>query len=167
MKFSFLLLALSIRSIIFSQDKSVLLERSSFKLVLPIDKGNYYETNVPSSLYVQHNNIVQIYPGETIFLELKKTGDNIALKAVKEIKVPEKTITISCFQNVVNGKHENITLKIDNPFDKGLKYSARIFLMKTNKWTSTVVYPIQAKLSSIEIWPDIIITLSLSNWQFL
>jgi hypothetical protein len=144
-----------------------LTERQSFRLCLPVDKQSVYEMDVPASPYILNKNIIQIYPGETIYLEANETQDSMGLTSVKEIKNPEKTITIKCLQSVNKKKHEHIMLKVSNPFNRDLSYSARIFLMKENKWISTDVMPVRARLSAYELWPDVIITMALHDWKFL
>jgi CxxC motif-containing protein len=162
----FLLLSFSF-STGFCQDQNDLPQRQPYKLKMPVDKNSVYEMDVPTSAFVQNNNIVQIYPGEKIFLEAKIINDSLRLKSVKEIKNPEKTITVSCTQAVTKGKHENIMLKIENPFDKDLYYSASMYLMRSSKWVPTNVYPVKAKLIAFEMWPDVIITLTLTDWKLL
>lgn len=88
------------------------------------------------------------------------------MKTVKENLNPEKTITISFTQQTDGKKNIGMMLKIDNPFDKKLEYKANMFLMKNNKWVSTNVLPVQPKLSHFETWPDIIVTIALSDWKF-
>ena len=38
--------------------------------------------------------------------------------------------------------------------------------MKTNKWVKTKVLPVEARLASVEMWPDVIITIALGDWAF-
>jgi hypothetical protein len=150
---------------VFGQNENDLPQRQPYKLKLPVDKNFVYEMDVPESPYVVNRNIVQIYPGETIYLEAETSSDTLVLTSVKEIKYPEKTIVISCTQTVNKGKHERIILKVTNPFDKPLLYSATMFLMKTNKWVQTDVLPVEPKIASFEMWPDIVVTFGLSDWR--
>jgi hypothetical protein len=149
-----------------AQNNNVLPERQIYKLNLPVDKGSVYEMDVPASPYVQKNSIVQIYPGETIYLEAEERDGNLLLTSVKKIEHPEKTITVTCIQNIKNKKHEGIMLKVDNPFKKDLVYTAMIFPMNANKWLHSNVLPVNAGLSSFELWPDVILTIGLANWKF-
>jgi hypothetical protein len=38
-------------------------------------------------------------------------------------------------------------------------------LMKDKKWVNTSVYPVMARLESIEMWPDIITSLALFGFK--
>ena len=68
-------------------------------------------------------------------------------------------------QTITNGRHENVMLKVTNPFNRSLKYSARMFHMKANKWMGTNVLPVGPNQTAFEMWPDVIITFGLSGWQ--
>ena len=57
-------------------------------------------------------------------------------------------------------------LKIQNPFKQSLLYNAKIFFLRHRKWVDTNVYPVEAGLASIEIWPDVIISIVLEKWEF-
>ena len=56
-------------------------------------------------------------------------------------------------------------LAIMNPFEKDLEYEAMMFIVGRDKWIETNVLPVPAKLSSYEIWNDVIITLGLNEWK--
>jgi hypothetical protein len=90
---------------------------------LPVEKKSVYEVDVAESPFVMNKNIVQIYPGETIYLEAEMVNDSMMLRSVKEIMYPKRTIIITCTQAVNKGKHQSILLKVTNPFDKALSYS--------------------------------------------
>jgi hypothetical protein len=152
-----------------AQDNNILKERLGFKVILVVDKeGTQYETDVKSSPYLNGPNILQLYPSENIFIEIEQVNGVISsMKTVKEIKNPSKTIQISFEQNLIKKIHGGMILKINNPFPLILNYSAKIFLLKENKWVSTDVMPVQPKLSSFETWPDVIVTIALSDWKLL
>ena len=151
----------------YSQADNALPARTAYKLSLPVTKGSVYEMDVAATPYVQNQTIVQIYPGETIYLEAGEKDGKLVLHSVKEIKNPTKTITVTCTQNVSKRAHENVMLKVTNPFDKSLSYSARMFLLKANKWVGTNVLPVQPGIMGIEMWPDVIITFGLSDWELV
>ena len=149
-----------------AQSNNLLPERHAYKLSLPVEKGSVYEMEVPASPYVQNRTIVQIYPGETLYFEAEEEDGKIQLTSVQKVEHPEKTIMISCRQNVQDGHNEGTMLKISNPFKRSILYSARIFPMNANKWVKTNVLPVGARLSSIETWPDVILTLGFAGWRF-
>ena len=59
--------------------------------------------------------------------------------------------------------HTQMIMKVVNPFDKKLDYTAHIYLMKQKKWISTSIIPVLPKQSSYETWPDLIVTIDLSG----
>lgn len=141
--------------------------RNSFTLKLPIDGINYYQTEIAQSPYILPNNTIQIYPGEKLYIETEVLKNKIiTMKSVKEIKDSTKTIVISFTHVDENNVYSRTMLDIENPFGKDLIYEARMFLMKNNKWVQTNVYPVRSMLRSIEIWPDVIVTLALTGWEF-
>lgn len=139
--------------------------RTAYKLSLPVSKGSVYEMDVAATPYVQKQSIVQVYPGETIYLEAEEKGGKLLLTSVKSIKDPAKTITVVCKQTVKNNKHENVMLQVTNPFNRNLIYTARMFPLAANKWVDTDVLPVDAGLSGFEVWPDVVISFGLSDWQ--
>jgi hypothetical protein len=141
-------------------------ERSELTLKLPVDGELYYEQEVKSSPYFVKDNILQIYPGEKLFIEVDfKKKEISSMKVVKENLKPKRTIEIEFTQNSKEGKNEFMMLKILNPFKDDLDYNAMMFIVGNDKWINTNVLPISAGLSSYETWPDVIITLVLSDWK--
>ncbi len=141
--------------------------RPPLNLKLAVSDSTFYESSITSSRYVNGPNVLQIYPGETVYIEVELVGDSImSIRSVAEIKYPGKTLEIEFTQNVVDKKHEGMMLKIKNPFNMDLNYSARMFLMRENKWVNTSVLPVTANLSHYETWPDIITSMGLYKWSF-
>jgi hypothetical protein len=141
--------------------------RDAFKLNIAVDETNFYNADIETSAYVLPDNTIQLYPGETIYVEVELGKKEIkSMKTVKQNLHPEKTVTISFSQQTDGKIHTGMMLKIENPFNKKLEYKAKMFLMKYNKWVPTNVLPVQQKLISFETWPDLIVTITLSEWVF-
>jgi hypothetical protein len=149
----------------YSQD-SVLLKRSAYKLTVAVSKNTFYEESLQEKAYVLPGNTVQLYPGETVFIEIEQSDGVIkSLKAVKEISDASKTVTINFAQAVNKNIHEQMMLTVKNPFKFNLVYEASIFLYNQKKWVSTSIIPVESGLLGIETWPDIIISIALDNWK--
>lgn len=160
--YAILLLATSPFS--YGQD-STQLKRTPYKLIVAVDKKFSYEEEIKATAYVLPNNVIQLYPGETIFVEVEQENGSIKrITAVEEIKNPAITLTISFTQTVKNNTHEMTMLKVMNPFSSQLTYKAAIFLLKQKKWVDTDVYPVGAHLSAFETWPDVITSIGLGDW---
>jgi hypothetical protein len=141
-------------------------KRDEFTLKLPVDGEQYYEQKVESSPYFVKEKVLQIYPGEKLFIEVENDKKEItSMKVVKDNLNPEKTIEIEFTQTVKDRKSEMMMLKIVNPFKKDLEYKVMMYIVGHNKWISTSVLPVKATLSSYETWPDVIITLVLTEWK--
>lgn len=146
---------------------SAILKRTPYTLRIDVNKVNFYEEQIGATPYIFPNNGMQIYPGETIYVEIEQDNGVIkSMRAVKEITNPKTTLTITFSQKSENKIHQMMMLKIQNPFPKNLTYIAKMFLLKQNKWIDTNVYPIAAGLSAYETWPDIITSLGLGSWTF-
>ena len=142
-------------------------KRDEFTLKLPVDGEQYYEQKVESSPYFVKEKVLQIYPGEKLFIEVELAENEIiSMKVVKENLNPEKTIEIKLTQTVKDRKNEMMMLKIVNPFKKDLEYKAMMFIVGHDKWINTNVLPVKAKLTGYESWTDVIITLVLTEWKF-
>ena len=148
------------------QDTTVL-KRTPYTLKIGVDKKNFYEDEIGATPYVFPNNGMQIYPGETIYVEVvEENGIIKSMNAVKEITKPKTTLTIKFSQKSENKVHQMMMLEVQNPFPKNLTYEAQMFLLSNKKWVKTSIYPVMAGLSGIETWTDIIISLGLGNWKF-
>lgn len=165
-KHYFLIVAICFSGLLFGQD-SVLLKRTPYKLKVAVDKKTFYEEDLNAAPYVLQNNIIQLYPGEKLYIEIEQVNGEIkSMKAVKEIIDSTKTITLHFTQTVQKKVHQMMMLEITNPFKQQLLYKASIFLLKYSKWVKTTVYPVQPELSSFETWPDIITSIGLGEWSF-
>jgi len=166
MKNFFIFLILFFSNIIIFAQNNDLPERSAFTLKLAVNDTNYYQAEIKAVPYVLPDNTIQIYPGENLYIEAEISKKHIiSLKSVKENLNPKKTIVIS-FKQVTDGKnHSMMILDVENPFNKKLEYKAFILLMKINKWVPTTIIPVRPQIRGIETWPDIIISIALSEWK--
>ncbi len=88
------------------------LNRPSYKLTVFVDKNSVYEEELKATPYILPDKTVQIYPGETIFIEIEEDNGIIkSVTAVKEPVHPSKTLTISFIQSVKKKTHELMMLK--------------------------------------------------------
>jgi hypothetical protein len=143
------------------------LKRTPYTLRIEVDKKNFYEDQIGATPYVFPNNGMQIYPGETIYVEVfEENGVIKSMKAVKEITNPKTTLTIRFSQKSEKKIHQMMILEVQNPFPKNLTYEAKMFLLSKKNWVNTSIYPVMAGLSGFETWTDIIISLGLGNWKF-
>jgi hypothetical protein len=157
------LLTISVYS--FGQDTTQL-KRKPYKLTIAIDKKSTYEEAIKATPYVLPDKAVQLYPGETVYIEVVKENGNIAaLKAVNVIRDPTTTLTITCEQIVKKKVHESLIFDIKNPFGDTLLYKAKIFVLKEKKWVDAITYPIGPGLFSSTILPDIISSIELGGWS--
>lgn len=151
---------------VFGQNEKPL--REAFTLTLAIDGKQFYEQKVEESPYFVKDQILQIYPGETLLVEVETKKKAItSMKVVKENLNPDKTLKIEFKQMVKDSISKSMILVIDNPFKRKLKYEALMYIVGHNQWIETNVIPVGGFLSSYESWPDVIITLALSDWKLI
>ena len=140
--------------------------RESFELNVLIDSVNYYTQEIPKSPYFVEKNILQIYPSEKIYVEVELKNDTIySMKTVQKNLNQERTIIIEFNQEIKNSKSDRMMLKVKNPFGKFLNYKAQMFILGRNDWIPTSIIPVYPKISSFEIWNDIILSLVLMEWR--
>ncbi|WP_336718386.1 hypothetical protein [Chryseobacterium mucoviscidosis] len=141
--------------------------REAFTLKIAVDSTTFYQQEIAKSKYFVKDNILQIYPGEHLFIETEVKDDKIqTMKIVKENKNPLKTIEIEFSQEVSGRQNKGMTLSVSNPFDKNLNYDAIINVVGKKGWFETSIIPIKPKLKNFEMWPQPIITIVLNNWRF-
>ncbi|MFT5818950.1 MAG: hypothetical protein ACI8ZM_000171 [Crocinitomix sp.] len=166
MKIKVLLSILLSLTVSFSFAQNEQPNREEFTLKLPVDGKQFYEQKIEKSPYFAKANVLQIYPGEKLFIEVELKKKKItSMKVVKENLNPEKTIKIEFTQNTKDGKSESMMLNVANPFKMDLEYKAMMFIVGNDKWINTNVLPVRSKLSGYEMWQDVIITLVLSDWE--
>lgn len=142
--------------------------REGFILKLPVNKEQYYEQEIAATPYFVKEGTLQIYPGEKLYLEVEKTKKGIkSIGVVKENINPEKTIALEFSQEVIDGENRPMILKISNPFKNDLEYKAAMYVAGHSQWVPTNVLPVRGKLISYEMWPDVIISLVLSDFKLL
>ena len=157
------LLSLSLAFVYGQNEKT---NRNAFILELAVDEKQYYSQKVESSPYFVKDKILQIYPGEKLYIETETEDDEIlSMNVVEENLNSEKTIVIEFSQKVKDRKNEMMMLEIVNPFNKDLEYEAMMFIVGHEKWINTNVLPVKANLTTFEIWSDVIITLVLAEWK--
>src|SRR5438067_13831674 len=100
MRYTFSLLIVLFALSSFAQDDNELPDRKAFKLSLPVDKNSVYEADIDASSFVKNKNILQLYPGEIVYVELEDINGEITLRSVKRFKDSSKTLTVSFTQGV-------------------------------------------------------------------
>jgi hypothetical protein len=140
--------------------------RPAFDLKLFVNDSTFYQAHMDTTFYVIKDRIVQVFPGETVYIEADLLGDSLVnLKLVPEIVNKEKTITVMFSQESEGRKHKFMRLHIRNPFPQTITYSAQINLMKQKKWVRTSVEPVVPNIRANESWEDIITTIALYNFH--
>lgn len=140
--------------------------REAFTLKLSVDSIQFYQQEINKSKYFVKDNVLQIYPGESLFIEAELNDNIIAsMKVVKKNINPSKTIVVNFAQNVSDRENKGMMLQVSNPFNSNLNYDAMMYIVGKNRWIKTSIIPIKPKLKNFEMWNDPIITLVLNNWR--
>ena len=93
--------------------------RDSFTFSMPVGKDSFYVSHIPASPFIVGPRILQIFPGETVFIEVEQSNGLITgISSVKENKNPTKTLEISFVQNLENDVHSGMMLKVKNPLSR-------------------------------------------------
>lgn len=162
----FVTLAFFFASLAHAQEATQL-KRTPYRLAVAVDKKTVYEEDLKEGPFVYPDNTVQLYPGETVFIEVELEGDAIkTMTAVQENINPSKTLVLTFTQTAKKKVHESMMLKVENPFKQTLVYQANIFILNHDKWVKTDVFPVRGGLSGYETWQDIITSIGLGKWTF-
>lgn len=165
MKSTFLFLLLFTFGICNSQNERE--KRKPLSLNLAVDTTQYYAMDVEETPFLVQEKVLQIYPGEKVFLETEIKGDTIySMKSVEKNLYPEKTIEVEFTQDANDKNNISMFLNVKNPFNKTLKHDALMYTVAGQKWERTSIIPIRPKLQNFETWGYTIITLVLDNWRF-
>ena len=141
-------------------------QRDAFSLKLAVDGKQYYGMDVNVAPYFVKDKVLQIYPGDKLFIETEIKNDTIfSMKVVKENKFPKKTIELEFVQEAEDRAHKHMMLSVKNPFDKILKYDAFMYRVGSDTFVSTSIIPVMPGISGYETWQDVIITLVLDKWS--
>jgi hypothetical protein len=155
----------SMHFMLLGQD-STYLKRPAYKLKVSIDGNSFYEANIESTPYVLPNRAIQLYPGESVYVEVDQVDGNIKnLHAVSKIQDSSKTLIITFSQIAMGNVHQSMLLKVLNPLPYKLKYTAKMLTLK-KKWVTTNVLPVEAGLTGFESWANVIVSIALGNWEF-
>lgn len=142
--------------------------RDSFNLTLMIDETSFFESLVEESPYFIKNDILTIYPTESLNIEVNIKNDSIStLNVVKNVINPDKTIQVNFTQFREGRNNLGMVLKIKNPFDKYLIYKAARLMVDNGRVLPSNVLPIPPGKEGVEIWEDIIFCLYIGDWKLL
>jgi hypothetical protein len=105
-----------------------------------------------------------IFPGETIFVEAERVGDELRLERIVERpERPERTLSFK-FREV---GYRNMMLTVENPFDRPLKFDLGIAAHAGGPFSKTSSCPVIAGGSVFENWPHPIAQLVIVRLRFL
>jgi hypothetical protein len=140
--------------------------REAFELKLFVNDSNFYESDVAAGPYFVHEGVVQIYPGEDLFIAAKlRKGELQDMHVVTDPKDTSEVIHVKFYQIADGRKHTSMMLEVHNPFEGELHYAAAMYLMEHKQWAPTSIIPVMPKLTGFETWSDVIVTMALSEWK--
>ena len=160
------LLAFLIGGICSAQEQAIS-NRGALKLRLFVDDENFYEDDVKAGPYFVKEGVIQVYPGERLYVDAK-VGEGGVLTDMHVVTTPKdtaKVIILEFVQHANGRQHEMMMLTVNNPYDDDLHYSAIAYFLKHGQWGETTTIPVGARISAFESWPDVIVTMALSDWK--
>lgn len=150
----------------FCQSVQISNNRPDYKILLAVNNDVLYEATIKGSQYIIIDSVIQIFPGEKLFVEADIVRDNLTnFKMVPQITDSSKTLTIEFLQEVNGKEHKQMVLRVDNPFNQKLEYNAISSRItdKTPVMISDLTIPANAK--SVQTWPDILTALILKSFK--
>lgn len=108
---------------------------------------------------------VKLFSGDKIFVETNLDNNTLSdFKIVNAISDSSKTIVIEFTYEKLGGQKSSV-LKVSNPFDKILKYKAKMQLTGKKSYFETSVVPVHPKIYSMETWPYKIESIVLTDFK--
>lgn len=163
-----LTVGLQMTAMTFCQSVQMSNTRPDYKIQLAVKSDILYEATIRGSQYIIIDSVIQIFPGEKLFVEAEIVKENLTnFKMVPQIKDSSKTLTIEFLQEVSGKEHKQMVLSVDNPFNKKFEYNAIISRMIDKKPVMISDLTIPAKAKSVQTWPDILTALILKSFKIL
>jgi hypothetical protein len=139
---------------------------------LKIDEKDEINFQSPEESPVWDGGLLEIYPGETIYLEAEIEGGELRFKrAVPEVRDPAQTFIFRFYQRGSGfskaDPQSGMVLEIDNPFSEDIKFNVGMVLPTKRKYTATTSCPVFSKIKLIEHWPHPIMVIALKNGRVL
>jgi hypothetical protein len=163
-KILLLIICFQMEAMTYCQSVQMSNTRPDYKIQLAVKNDILYEATIKGSQYIIIDSVIQIFPGERLFVEADIVVDNLTnFKIVPRITDNNKTLTIEFLQEVNGKEHKQMVLSIYNPFKKELEYNAILSGMidKTPVMTSDLTIPANSK--SVQTWPEILTSLILKS----
>lgn len=111
------------------------------------------------------DNIVNLIPGEKLFIEAELDGKKLVnLKRVERIVRRDRTLVFE-FNQKKDPKALAMYLLIKNPFEHTLKYSAEIQPYGKEEFFKTATAPILPKKYVYEVWLEPVLRILLENFE--
>lgn len=110
------------------------------------------------------NGIVTIKPGQTICIELRKSGTTVEPVALVTIKDPATTLMLRSW---VEPGTSDTYLVLQNPLDKRLLYKAHMRVSGAANIEYTSTCPVLSRRMAIEHWPYLVSEFVLSDFVAL
>ncbi len=142
--------------------------RKNVKISLKKKDGSTFTFAKSLTTPVVQSGFITILAGETIYLEAEAGANGpINLEVVDKIENPEATITFEFKQNPDIGDGTNMILKVENPFDRAIRYRLGLMTPDSGDVYATSSCPVRAGISIIEMWPYPIFQLIFSEIIFI
>lgn len=141
--------------------------RKPYRLVVYIDSTKYYGQDIDSTPYFGSNNLLQLFTGEQVFVEVETKGKQIlSMKSVSGIRHPEKTIVLELEQKSSVAKSESISLAVTNPFKHKLSFNLEHYDYNIKDWITDTPFSVGPKSEERKVWKDqIVITVLINEWK--
>lgn len=129
---------------------------------LKLNDKEYFELEFPKGPYVA-DGFINVLAGEEVLVEFDDTDGVLAnARYVKSATKPEQTVSFRLEQTA-----EGTVLKVKNPFAKNIIYDCFIQHYSEQRLRKTSIIPVQARLTSFEMWPYPVAQVVVSNVRYV
>ena len=128
---------------------------------LKLNNKEYFEMEFPKGPYVAEG-FINVLAGEEVLVEFDDTGGMLSNPHyVKTATKPERTVSFRLEQT-----DEGTVLRVKNPFTKSIMYDCLIQHYSEQRLRKTSIVPVQAGLTSFEMWPYPVAQVVVSNVRY-
>jgi hypothetical protein len=132
---------------------------------IQLGQGRVFTVKQQFPLPILHNNLVAIYPGEQVFIEVEQSPEGLRLiRAVSEIQNPGITLSFRLHQE---GANPETYLEVNNPLPVPIKFRMGMMVPDSADIYATSSCPVMAGLASYEQWPHPIFQLLVTDARIL
>ncbi len=164
-RFLFLILLCSASFDAFSQTYKPY--REAYLQAMYVDSSHYYGQELDSTPFIGKDNILQLYTGETLFLEAVINNKQLSsIRSIEHDSLHKPSFEVDLIQQAKGVMHSSVTLSITNNLKKDVWVMVSAFEIGKTDWTEDKPLYIPKGKTATVVWKEPIASALISEWKF-